>query len=100
MKYKELISQPYQNSKISAGLTNDSVDVVYLKLERDGEEPTIIHLRADEMLAILYCASGCLWSELLDQYNKNESDSRLAISLYKENKKLKAALEKMEECEE
>jgi hypothetical protein len=65
----ELVAQEYTNAKISAGfLDGASMDTMYIQLERDGEEPTIILLRPDEMAAIAYCASGTLWSELINRF--------------------------------
>jgi hypothetical protein len=39
------------------------VDTIYLKLEREEEEPTLILLRRDEALTITWLLSGALWSE-------------------------------------
>ena len=56
-------AQEYSDCVFSAGLsTNIDPDLLYLRLEREGEEPTTIFLRLDEATAILYCLSGALWS--------------------------------------
>ena len=56
-------SQPYQDCIISAGLVEGAgVDTVYLRFARDGEEPTTLLLRPDELLAVLYVGAGALWS--------------------------------------
>ena len=59
----EICDQPYSNARLSAGLVwGHATDTVYLKFERDGEEPTTIYLRNDEALAIVHLLSGALWS--------------------------------------
>ena len=35
---------------------------LYLRLEKDNEEPTILLLRIDEMAIIAWLASGVVWS--------------------------------------
>lgn len=68
--YHETIAQPYANCKVSTGFVEgDPVDTVYLRLERDtdGEDgPLMLLLRPDEMAAIAYCATGVLWSHLME----------------------------------
>lgn len=60
----ELLSQPYQNCVFSGGFVEGHpVDTLYLRLAREGEEPTTLLLRPDEMAALAWCASGALWSE-------------------------------------
>jgi len=76
MKLTELIKQEYggNNCKISAGLVSGKdvppEDTVYLKLEKDGVEPTLLLLRPDELQAIAWCATGVNWSVLLEQKRK------------------------------
>lgn len=66
--YTELVSQPYSNCIISAGLVDGHpVDTLYLKFERNNETGLTILLRPDEMAAIAWCASGALWSILEEQ---------------------------------
>ena len=68
LSFTELVSQPYQNCEFSAGLVEGhSVDVLYLKVDRDGATDVFLILRPDEMAAIAYCASGALWSHLEEQ---------------------------------
>jgi hypothetical protein len=69
--YSEVISQPYSNCIFSAGtVEGHPIDTLYLKLERSPEEPIIILLRPDEMAAIAWCASGVLWSDLINKIEK------------------------------
>jgi len=66
--YSEVILQPYSNCTFSAGtVEGHPIDTLYLKLERPPEEPIIILLRPDEMAAIAWCASGVLWSKLIEK---------------------------------
>jgi hypothetical protein len=62
-EYEELCAQPYANCKFSAGkVEGHPVDTLYLKFERDMEEPTIILLRQDEALAVAWVLNGACWS--------------------------------------
>lgn len=62
-KYTELCAQPYANCKFSSGsVEGHPVDTLYLRWERNGEEPSTLLLRPDEMAAIAWCATGALWS--------------------------------------
>lgn len=65
LEYYETIRQEYtgNNCVFSAGFVcNHPVDTVYLKIEKDDSEPTIILLRPDEMASIAWLATGVLWS--------------------------------------
>lgn len=74
--YDEMISQPYANCKFSAGfVTGHPIDTLYLKIERDNDDEFIIVLRPDEMAAIAYCASGILWSHLLEEKHKRDGET-------------------------
>lgn len=68
--YHEAVAQEYANCKISTGLvTGHLVDTMYLRLERDtdgADGPLMLLLRPDEMAAIAYCATGVLWSHLME----------------------------------
>ena len=56
-------AQPYEDACFSAGLvTGAEPDTVYLRMEKDGEEPTTLFLRPDGLLALVWVASGALWS--------------------------------------
>jgi len=73
MRYTEIVRQKYggNNCVFSAGFVegyDNSEDTMYIKLERDGEEPTILFLRPDEMAAIAWLAGGVLWSHLDLEY--------------------------------
>ncbi len=77
LEYDEICKQEYagNNCKISAGFVSGDakpeVDTIYLKLEKDGEEPTRLLLRPDEAQAIVWVLSGTTWSHL---YNLMEDD--------------------------
>ena len=65
MEFTENARQEYtgNNCIFSAGFVDGHpVDTMYLKLEKDGEEPITILLRPDEMAIIAWLASGVLWS--------------------------------------
>jgi len=65
----ELIRQEYagNNSVFSAGTCDGAgVDTVYIRLEKNGEEPTQLFLRPDEMAAIAWLCNGVLWSLTVD----------------------------------
>lgn len=76
LNFTETIRQEYtgNNCIISAGfITGDNkppVDIVYLKLEKDGVEPTVLLLRPDEMQTIAWVATGVVWSYLMSEKNK------------------------------
>lgn len=70
LKYDETIRQEYagNNCVFSAGfLEGHAVDTMYIRMEKDGEEPTIILLRPDEMACIAWMAAGVLWSHEMDK---------------------------------
>ena len=57
------LEQPYEGARFSAGLvTGAEPDTVYLRIEKDSEQPTTLFLRPDEALALIWVASGALWS--------------------------------------
>ena len=65
-RYEELIRQEYSvNHCVFSGgyVDGDPVDTVYLRMEKDGAEPTILLLRPDEMQALAWICNGVLWSE-------------------------------------
>jgi hypothetical protein len=47
------------------------VDTIFLRLEKDGIDLTVVLPRPDEMQAIAWVASGAIWSHLM---NKKKSD--------------------------
>lgn len=73
LKFEELIRQEYggNNCVISGGFVEGDnkpvVDTCYLKLEKDGVEPTLLLLRPDEMQAIAWVAIGVNWSHLMGE---------------------------------
>ena len=77
LKFTEIIRQEYggNNCIIRGGFVDGenkpSVDTVFLRLEKDGVEPTTLLLRPDEMQAIAWIASGTIWSHIM---NKKEPD--------------------------
>ena len=59
----QALEQPYEGARFSAGLvTGAEPDTVYLQIEKDGAEPLTLFLRPDEVLALIWVASGALWS--------------------------------------
>jgi hypothetical protein len=72
LTYTELIRQEYggNNCVISAGFVEGDdkpeVDTCYLRLEKDGVEPTVLLLRPDELQSIAWVASGAVWSHLIN----------------------------------
>jgi hypothetical protein len=73
LSYTEVIRQEYtgNNCIISAGYVygnnKPSVDIIYLRLEKDGVEPTTLLLRPDEIQAIEWVSTGVIWSYLMNQ---------------------------------
>ena len=71
--YDEVLSQIYSgnNCKISAGFVHGDdkpiVDTIYLRLEKDAVEPTILLLRPDEAQIIAWLMSGVVWSHLMNE---------------------------------
>jgi hypothetical protein len=71
LTYTEVIRQEYggNNCVISAGFVagenKPEVDTCYLRLEKDGVEPTVLLLRPDEIQSIAWVASGAVWSHLM-----------------------------------
>lgn len=71
--FTEVIRQEYggNNCVISAGFVEGenkpSVDTIYLRLEKDGVEPTMLLLRPDEIQAIAWITSGVIWSHLMKE---------------------------------
>ncbi len=71
--FTEIIRQEYggNNCIISAGFVQGKnkpcVDTLYLKLEKDGVDPTLLLLRPDEMQAIAWISSGAVWSYLMQE---------------------------------
>jgi hypothetical protein len=64
LAFEELVAQPYADCRFSAGfLSGHPHDTLYLRLERDGDEPTTLFLRPDEAAALAWCLTGALWSE-------------------------------------
>jgi hypothetical protein len=73
LTYTEVQRQEYSGNScvFSAGFVEGEnkpeVDTMYLKLEKDGVEPTILLLRPDEMQIIGWLSSGVVWSHLMSQ---------------------------------
>ncbi len=71
LTYREAIRQEYggNNCVVSAGTVSGEnkpeVDTCYLRLEKDGVEPTVLLLRPDELQSIAWVASGTIWSHLM-----------------------------------
>ena len=74
----QALSQPYADAKFSAGLvTNIDPDVLYLRLERNGDEPLSLFLRRDELQALVWVASGALWA--LEMQEKDGSETLVGV---------------------
>lgn len=70
LTFTELIRQEYgaNNCVFSAGFVEGhSVDTCYLAWKKDGDGGGMLLLTPDELAAVSWCASGALWSILLDQ---------------------------------
>lgn len=69
--FTEIIRQEYgeNNCIVRGGYVEGEnkppVDTIFLRLEKDGVEPTTLLLRPDEMQAIAWVASGTIWSHLM-----------------------------------
>lgn len=72
LTYTEIIRQEYggNNCIISAGFVEGEnkpeVDVIYIRLEKDGVDPTLLLLRPDEAQALAWISSGVIWSYLME----------------------------------
>lgn len=70
LRYTETIRQVYtENNCIFSGgfVEGHPHDTLYIKMERDGEDTILIHLRPDEMAVIGWIASGVLWSDIMGE---------------------------------
>ena len=73
--YTEIIRQEYtgNNCIISAGFVEGKnkpeVDKIYIRLEKDSVEPTILLLRPDEAQILAWVSSGVIWSYLMSLMN-------------------------------
>lgn len=78
LAYEEVCKQEYSinGCKFSAGFVagenKPDVDTMYLRMEKDGEEPTIILLRPDELQALAWVAGGAVWSHLMHERDVQE----------------------------
>lgn len=64
----ELARQEYagNNCVFAVGLVDGHpVDTHYLWLDKDGEQPTLLLFRPDELATIAWLCSGALWSHLV-----------------------------------
>jgi hypothetical protein len=67
------MSQPYENITLSSGLVKGiEPDNYFLRFEHGEDEPTIIFLREDEALAVIYTLSGALWSTSIFELEKDD----------------------------
>lgn len=84
LTYTEVARQEYSgnNCIFSAGFVEGEdkpdVDTMYLKLEKDGVEPTILLLRPDEMQIITWLSSGVVWSHLMNHKQPDAATSSAA----------------------
>jgi hypothetical protein len=75
LTYTETIRQEYggNNCVFSAGFVEGrnkpEEDTIYIRLEKDGVEPTVLLLRPDEAQSLAWIASGVVWSHLIGLKN-------------------------------
>jgi len=82
LKLSETGRQPYAGAAISAGtIEGHPHDTIYLRLERDGEEHTLIYLRRDEVVAAIWVLSGALWSEEIGRLCGQDEQDSSSISM-------------------
>lgn len=62
-----LCRQPYINCYIEAGSTSHPIDTIFLRFNRDNDDPTTYFLRPDEAIAISWVLNGAVWSTLLEE---------------------------------
>jgi hypothetical protein len=71
LTYTEIIKQEYggNNCIVSAGFvegdSKPKVDTIYIRLEKDDVEPTVLLLRPDEAQILAWVSSGVVWSHLM-----------------------------------
>ena len=66
MEYSEVDSQFYSGNdcSFSSGIVDGhSVYTIYLRMEKDGEEATILHLRTNEAARIAALLCNAIWSQ-------------------------------------
>ena len=66
LTYSEVDSQFYAGNdcSFSSGIVGGHpVDTIYLKMEKDGEEATVLHLRTDEAVRIAALLCNAVWSQ-------------------------------------
>lgn len=80
-RFIEKCRQEYagNNCVFSAGLIEGHpIERAYLKWQKDGDEGTMLMLRADELAAIAWVATGAIWSGLygrLEELDKQKEGS-------------------------
>ncbi len=73
LKFTEIVRQEYGGidcivrGGFVEGKDKPPADTIFLRLEKNGVEPTTLLLRPDEMQAIAWVASGTIWSHLMDK---------------------------------
>ncbi len=76
LTYTEIVRQEYagNNCIMSAGFVEGKnkpkVDIIYIKLEKDDVDLTILLLRPDEAQTLAWVSSGVVWSYLMEEMNK------------------------------
>jgi len=79
LTFAETIKQEYcgNNCIISAGFVEGEnkpeVDIIYIRLEKDNVEPTVLLLRPDEAQALAWVSSGVVWSHLMELMHTEKS---------------------------
>ncbi len=81
LKFTEIIRQEYGGNDciiyggFVQGRNKPPVDTMFLRLEKNGVEPTTLLLRPDEMQTIAWIASGVVWSYLMKNKEPDEISS-------------------------
>ena len=73
LEFTEVVRQEYGGNHcvVRAGFVEGEnkpeVDTIFLRLEKEGVDPTVLLLRPDEMQAIAWVATGVIWSHLMNE---------------------------------
>ncbi|MCX6702822.1 MAG: hypothetical protein NTW60_03075 [Candidatus Wolfebacteria bacterium] len=74
--FTEVLRQEYAVNRciFSAGFVEGdnkpAVDIIYVRLEKDGVEPTTLLLRPDEAQTLAWISAGVVWSHLIRVMDK------------------------------
>jgi hypothetical protein len=68
--FNEVDRQVYagNNCVFSAGFVEGHpIDTMYIRMEKDGVDPTVLLFRPDEMACLAWLISGVLWSDHMNK---------------------------------